>query len=240
VVAEIVFKERVQDYLGRHVEGIDLDDGYVDAFRRYLDDWQDPETGYWGPWFEIGGEVRKATDLSFTYHIVAYRKGDVRHWDKIVATTLGIANEEYPYGWRHQGRMTNHNAYDVVRIFQQGWPHMDETQRAQAAGAIEELLDWSLTESLQPDGSFAAPTGFSSSVSDAQYYGVSLLTKTGYCATSRPFWTDRTWPDAEATCCRIADRLRGLSSEIPAAEAARHRLAEAYPMCPNPPAAGGG
>ena len=232
VVAEIVFKEHVQDYLARHVKGLDLGPTYVDAFRRYIDDWQDPETGYWGPWYEIDGEVRKATDLSTTYHIIAYRKGDVGHWGRIVATTLAIENEEYPYGWRHRGRMTDHNAYDVVRIFQLGWQHMDEAQRAQASRAIAGLLDWSLTESLQPDGSFAAPAGFSSSFSDAQYYGVSLLTKAGFCSTKPAFWTDRAWPEAKDTCCRIATRLTELSAQIPAAQAARARLAEAFPLCP--------
>jgi hypothetical protein len=240
VVAEIVFKQHVQDYIARNVTGIELGADYRDAFRQFIDDWQDPETGYWGPWYEIGGEVRKATDLSTTYHIVAYRKGDVARWDKIVATTLAIENEEYPYGWRHQGRLTDHNAYDVVRIFQLGWPHMDEAQRARAARAIDGLLEWSLTESLQPDGAFAAPTGFSSSVSDAQYYGVSLLTKTGYCATQTPFWTDRTWPEAKETCCRIAARLASFNAQIPAAVAARRRLGEAYPVCPSPPVIGGG
>ena len=82
-----------------------------------------------------------------------------------------------------------------------------------------------------PDGAFTTPGGFDSSVSDVQYYGVSLLTKAGYCAKIPAFWTDRTWPDAAATCCRIAHRLDGLRSEIPAAEAARRRLAEAYPGC---------
>jgi hypothetical protein len=240
VVAEIVFKQHVQDYLDRHVKSLDLGQDYADAFRRYVDDWQDPETGYWGPWYEIDGQVRKAADLSFTYHIVAYRKGDVRYWDKIVATTLAIQDEDYPFGWRYQGQLTDHNAYDVVRIFQLGWPHMDETQRAQAARAVTELLHWTLTDSLQPDGSFAAPAGFSSSVSDAQYYGVSLLTKTGYCSTARPFWTELTWPEAKTTCCRIAERLRGFSAQIPAAEAARRRLAEACPGCPEAPAGHGG
>lgn len=237
VVAEIVFKQHVQDYVARHVESIDLGQHYEDAFRQYLDRWQDPVTGYWGPWYEIDGETRKATDLSFTYHIVAYRKGDVGHWDKIVATTLAIENENYPFGWLHQGTMTDHNAYDVVRIFQYGWPHMEASQQAQAAEAIQGLVDWSLSESLQPDGSFAAPAGFASSVSDAQYYGVSLLTKAGYCSTDQPFWTDRTWPEAKATCCRIAARLREFDSDVPAAEAAQKRLAAAYPGCPEPAAA---
>ena len=239
VVAEIVFKERVQDYLARHVQNLVLGPDYVAAFRRYIDEWQDPETGYWGPWYLINGEIRKSTDLSTTYHIIAYRKGDVARWDRIVATTLALENEEYPYGWRYQGRMTDHNAYDVVRIFQLGLRHMGEAERAQASAAIARLLDWSLTESLQPDGAFAAPAGFSSSVSDAQYYGVSLLTKAGYCASKPAFWTDRTWPEARATCCRIAQRLQGFSTQIPAAEAARRRLAEAYPVCGSAAQGGG-
>jgi hypothetical protein len=239
VVAEIVFKQHVWDYITRHVEGLDLSPDYIDAFRRYVDEWQDPETGYWGPWYEIDGALRKATDLSFTYHIVAYRKGDVGHWDKIVATTLAIQDQDYPFGWRQDGRMTDHNAYDVVRIFQLGWPHMDAAQRAQAARAIDGLLHWSLSESLQPDGAFAAPPDVAGSLSDAQYYGVSLLTKTGYCATGKPFWTDQAWPEAATTCCRIAARLRDFNLQVPAAEAARQRLAEAYPACPPAPAAGG-
>ena len=239
VVAEIVFKQHVQDYLARHVKSLDLGPGYADAFRRYIDDWQDPETGYWGPWYLIDGQVHKSTDLSTTYHIIAYRKGEVDRWDRIVATTLALEEHEYPYGWRYQGKLTDHNAYDVVRIFQLGWRHMDEAQRAQAAAAIGRLVDWSLGESLQPDGAFAAPAGFSSSVSDAQYYGVSLLTKAGYCSDRPPFWTDRTWPEAHDTCCRIARRLDGFSAQIPAAEAARRRLKEAYPSCSTATAEGG-
>ena len=108
---------------------------------------------------------------------------------------------------------------------------MDADQRGQAAAAIDRMLQWSLTQSLQPDGSFTTPGGFDSSVSDAQYYGVSLLTKAGYCSTRPAFWTDRTWPDAHDTCCRVEARLATLDRDIPAAEAARPRLAEAYPRC---------
>ena len=48
--------------------------------------------------------------------------------------------------------MTDHDGYDVVRIFQLGWQHMGEAQRAQVSAAIARLLDWSLTASPQPDG----------------------------------------------------------------------------------------
>lgn len=232
VVAEIVHKEHVRDYLARNVQGIELGPDYADAYVRFIDDWQDPETGYWGPWYRIGGEVRKAADLSFTYHIIAYRRGDVARWDKVLATTLAIRDQEYPYGWRYGGKLNNHNAYDVVRILELGWPHMDEGQRHEAADAVEGLLDWSLSpDSLDASGSFVTRTGFDSSVSDAQYYGVSMLTKAGYCNTKPPFWTGRTFPEAKATCCRIAARLGDLGAEVPAAQAARDRLAVAFPVC---------
>ena len=96
MVAEIVFKQHVQDYLARHVKGLDLGPAYADAFRRYIDAWQDPDSGYWGPWYLVDGEVRKSTDLSTTYHIVAYRKGEVARWDRIIATTLALEYAEYP------------------------------------------------------------------------------------------------------------------------------------------------
>ena len=231
VMAEIVFKQYVQDYIARHVTNLDLGPDYARAFRDFIDGWQDPDTGYWGPWYQIAGELKKATDLSFTYHIIAYRQGDVAYWNRIIATTLALEEHEYPFGWRYQGQLTNHNASDVVRILQLGWPHMDAAQRAEAAAAIDRMLQWSLTRSLQPDGSFVTPGGFDSSVSDAQYYGVSLLTKAGFCSIRPAFWTDRTWPEAQSTCCRIAARLAKLDADIPAAEAARRRLAEAYPRC---------
>lgn len=69
----------------------------------------------------IDGEVRKATDLSFTYHVVANRKGEVPHRDRIVDITPALHGQECPYGWQHHGTMTDHNAYDVVRILEYGW-----------------------------------------------------------------------------------------------------------------------
>ena len=163
---------------------------------------------------------------------MAYLKGDVANWDRIVATTLALKDQEYPYGWRVQGEMNDHNAYDVVRIFQLGWTHMDEPQRAEAAEAIAGLLDWSLSQSLQADGAFKASAGFASSVSDAQYHGVSLLTRTGFCSTGPSFWTDRVWPEAKQTCCRIAGRLAKFSMQVPAAQVVRRRLAQSFPLCP--------
>ena len=236
VVAEIVHKSHVFDYIVRNVQGIELDAAYKAHFQRWVDEWQDPETGYWGAWYRVGDKLLRSADLSFTYHIVAYRRGEVAHWERIVDTTLAMQGDEYPFGWRVRGDLTNHNAYDVVRILEQGWTRVDEARQEQMRTAIGELLDWSLANTLRTDGSFRAEPGFSSSVSDAQYYGVSLLVKAGYCSAQPPFWTGRVWPEAQERCCRIAGYLTTLNQSVPAVQAARDRLAQAYPLCNATPA----
>jgi hypothetical protein len=230
--AELVYKPPVRSLVNRRTEDVEIDEAYKAALTRFLDDWQDPATGYWGPWYRIDGELRKAADLSFTYHIVAYRKGEVRLWDKILATTLAIRDEEYPFGWRFRGRDTNHNAYDVVRILKLGWRHLEPDQRARAAVEIDRLLRWSLSETLTPDGRFLPDPDFDGKLSAAYYYGISLLTKTGYCAATPAFWTDQTWPEAAERCCRIAERVMELGSADPTAIAAQQRLEAARPDCP--------
>jgi hypothetical protein len=83
--------------------------------------------------------VRKSRDLSMTYHIVAYRRGDVQRWDKIFDTTLDIADQEYPYGWLQNGELTNHHAYDVARILKLGWNRVSERHRERARSALARL-----------------------------------------------------------------------------------------------------
>ena len=235
-MAEIVFKQEVQDYVARHVRGLDLGQAYTDAFREFIDDWQDPETGYWGvSWHRIGGGIRKATDLSFTYHIIAYRQGDVRYWDRIIATTLALEDQEYPFGWRYQGQLTNHNAYDVVRIFQSGWPHMDADQRGQSpAAAIDRMLHWSLTR----EPAARRPVHDAGRLRQQRQRCTVLrraptqLTKAGACldpagVLDRPHLAGR--PRQPAVASRASSRPS--TADIPAAEAARRRLAVAYPRC---------
>ena len=231
-VAELVYKPPVRSLVNRRTDDLVIDEAYKAEFSSFLDAWQDPATGYWGPWYRIDGEIRKATDLSFTYHIVAYRKGDVRLWDRILATTLAIKDEEYPFGWRFRGRDTNHNAYDVVRILGLGWQHLDQPQRERAAVEIDRLLRWSVRETLAPDGSFLPDPDFDGKLSAAYYYGISLLTKTGYCGTAPPFWTEQAWPEAAERCCRIAERAMALGSVDPTAIAAQQRIEAARPDCP--------
>jgi hypothetical protein len=118
-LSQLLFKEKLRTLLQANGASF-VDEAYVDAYRRFLDDTQDPILGYWGPWLMSGDEIIRTADLSQTYHIVAYRKGAVNHWPQIIETTLAIKDLPYPFGWRRNGQYSNHNNYDVVRILRLG------------------------------------------------------------------------------------------------------------------------
>ena len=150
-------------------------------------------------------------------------------------TTHGAAGAGGPGRRRDRGRVAdrsggNDRGHAARRCAARG---RGTRRRHDAAVRSPQELD------RRPTGRPRAPPPFSSSVSDAQYYGVSLLTRTGYCSNQPAFWTDRSWPEARSTCCRIAERLQGFSAQIPAAETARRRLAEAYPVCGSAAQGGG-
>jgi hypothetical protein len=196
-----------------------------EAFRFFLVGAQDPETGYWGAWYLVDGKAYKTADLSMTYHIVSYTKGAVEHWPQIIATTIVVESQPYPYGWRHQGRYNNHNLYDVARIYKFGWPHMTETQRTTARAQLEAMLEWSLSNTVGPHGTFVHDPSFSDSLADEFYFGVSFLDMVGYWQPKRRFW--RQGPDFEgaaALCCSISRRLRGLALDGWAAQGAEEKL----------------
>jgi len=209
------FKDYIQDYLNNKVVGIPRNQGgpgakaeeYRREFSEYVQAWQDPVSGYWGPWYLSQGQLYKATDLSFTFHIISYRHGQVDHWPQIIETTMTIENEPYPFGWKHQGDFVNHNDYDVAKVFRYAWPHMSAQQRHKAASAIRDMLDWTLTSSLQPNGSFKSTPTFFSSVSADFYFGVSFLQIIGFWDPAERFWTEDDFPEAGAICERIKARL---------------------------------
>jgi hypothetical protein len=169
--------------------------------------------------------------------VVAYRDGKVNHWDRLLATTLAIRDGEYPYGWRFRGEDNTHNAYDVVRILELGWPHLGPDEQDRWRAVLKDLLRRVVAATLLPDGSFTPVTGFDSSFADAQYYGVSLLVKSGYCSAKPPFWTATRPRSAPATCCRIADRLARADQRAKAIGAAERRLAKSGIDCTTPVAA---
>ena len=160
-----------------------------------------------------------------TYHIISYTKGRVEHWPLIIATTTAIEADPYPYGWRHKGRYNNHNLYDVAKIYKFGWPQMSEGQRRSTRKQIRSMLEWSLSNTLGPDGTFKHDPTFSDSLADEYYFGVSFLDVLGYWQSKRRFWIETpTDTAAPAICCRLKHTLKQLNLEGWAATGAMNKL----------------
>ncbi|MBI4402772.1 MAG: M23 family metallopeptidase [Deltaproteobacteria bacterium] len=198
-----------------------------EALIDYLDNkWQNPETGFWGAWFQNGAKIIKTDDLSITFHIVSYRKGKVPLWGKIAQTTLAIKNRPYPLGWRHaDGTMSNHHNYDVVRLLRLGWAHLPEEQRTQARPMIAHMLGWCLSESLQPDGSFKVNRS-DDSLGDSYYFGVSLLFEVGYFNKAHRFWTEQEFPDADTIRIKILAKINSILNKDSMLKDAKKKLEE--------------
>ena len=188
-LAQICFKPGLRDYVRRHVPELRLTDGYIKAFESFLDESQNPETGYWGPWYQSDGALYRYDDLSYTFHIISYRKGRIRGWRRIIETTLVNSQREYPNGWLVGGKFNNHNSYDVAKIFRFAWPYMTAQEQGQAANAIHRMLNWCLYDSMDPEGYFHCRGGFYHSVENAFYFGIALLDETGFFDRNKRFWT---------------------------------------------------
>jgi hypothetical protein len=212
-LSQAIFKPSVRVWLERAMDPLpgksrtSSFDELEAVYDRFIRQWQDPETGYWGAWYRSGGRIYKTTDLSITYHTIAYRGGQVNHWPRIIDTTLRISADPYPYGWLHDGHFTNHNNYDVARILRYGWAHMTGTQRKLASDALDRMLAWTLEESLNPDGTFKIDPTFFSSLAADYYFGVSFLDTIGFWDRTKRFWTNIDFPDAAEICHRIKARL---------------------------------
>ena len=76
------------------------------------------------------------------------------------------------------GRYENHLNWDAVIIWRYAWPHLDEKSRRAVRAEISRMLNWCLTESLQPDGSFKT-SALDDTFGDAMEYGVSFLKDVG-------------------------------------------------------------
>jgi hypothetical protein len=213
------FKNYLQGYLNNEVKGLPRNEGgpgakteeYTQAFSRIVQAWQDPVTGYWGPSYWSDGNLYRSADLSYTFHIISYRRGNVDRWPEIVETTMAIENEPYPFGWKHEGSYVNHNNYDVAKIFRYAWPHMSPEQKQKAASKIRDMLHWTLNSSLQDDGSFQTVPAFFSSVGAEFYFGVSFLQTIGFWDESQRFWSTEDFSEADAVCTRIKAKLVALA-----------------------------
>lgn len=212
-----LFEEIVSETVPRKALG--------DAMIAVMDrEWQDPETGYWGAWYEADdGRIVKTEDLSITFHIVSYRSGAVPLREKLIETLFLTRERPYPYGWQDRGTQNTHHTYDVVRIIQLVWPDLDLYQQARARAEIVIILSRALRIALQQDGSFD-PAPYNS-VAEAYYFGVSLLDAAGYLDPAKRFWAKKWKFEARTrTRARIIARLEELDSEAPMAKAALRKL----------------
>ena len=169
---------------------------------------RNPGTGWWGERYQREGRTNFVDDLSMTFHIVNYLKGQVSDLDKVGGTLLELKDQEYPIGWRTDGSYSTHNNMDVVVLFQYAWPHMNELQRQAASVEIEKMLRWCLKESVLPDGSFRASTGGEDSLEENEYFGVAFLARAGYFDGSKRFWTDQPFPEADNLRRRLIDFIQ--------------------------------
>ena len=233
-MSQLVYKDYMREWVRENVKGFDLSEAYCDAYAKFIDDWQNPDTGFWGEWYQSDGKIYKSDDLSFTYHTISYRRGKVEMWDKIIETLFEMKNKEYPFGWKWDGHFNNHNSYDVVKIFKYGWKHMTPAQQAHASIDIQEMLDWCLNVSLQPDGSFKPYPKFYNSYGATFYYGVAFLSKVGYFDSGAPFWRPEPFPEGKKTCRKILKRLDELGLDDNAAQSAKEILEDACGCTPAP------
>jgi hypothetical protein len=168
---------------------------------------RNPRTGWWGESYLRGDHTDYVDNLSTTFHIVSYLKGDVPDIPKVVDTLLAVKDLDYPSGWLLKGKYWNHNNMDVVTLFKLGWPNANEAQKKAMSAEIEKMLHWCVTESLQPDGSFE-PNIADGSIEEGIDYGAAFLGRIGYFDKSKRFWTNQDFPEAGATRDRIAAYVR--------------------------------
>lgn len=168
-----------------------------------LHDLRNPATGWWGERYVVDGRTEFVDYLSLTFHVVRYLNGEVPDRQRMVETTLAVKDLNEPSGWLSDGHFTDHNNMDVAVLFGFGWSAASEAQRQAMAEEIQKMLDWCLTQSLQPDGTFAQ--GGDDSIEQNVYFGVAFLGRIGFFDRRRRFWTERDFPQA----AEIRQRITG-------------------------------
>ncbi len=193
------------------------------ALIKFMDEeWQDPVTGYWGAWYQVGDRLVKTEDLSITFHIASYRDGKVSHLPELVRTTGRIRERAYPYGWQDRGTQNCHHAYDVVRLVRFGWPHMTEIQKAFARSQLVIILARTTRLAINYVGE--VDTRPYSAVGEAYYFCASLLDDIGYFRRSRNFWSKLEFDNAEELRLKLLGQIERLPKGDPMVDAARRKL----------------
>jgi hypothetical protein len=193
------------------------------AIRRFVADWQDPGTGFFGADYEIDTTRYRTADLSLTFHMARYLDGQIGHWPQLIDTLLSIRDRRYPHGWLDEGVMTSHNNYDVAVLLQLGWPEIRADQRVSARRELGRLLDWCLATAIADDGRVVA-RAVAESLPESYYFTVAFLDTVGYFDPAKRFWTDLPFPEAGSLRARLETQLLTLDQGHPMAAMALDRL----------------
>jgi hypothetical protein len=193
------------------------------VIRRFVAEWQDPISGFFGATYLIDGCWLRTADLSLTFHMARYLEGRIGYWPELIDTLIGMRDGRYPNGWLDDAGMTSHNNYDVAVLFQLGWSKIRMEQRRQGELELVRLVDWCLTTAIGPDGGIAArATG--ESLPESYYFTVAFLDTVGYFDPAKRFWTERPFPEAHAVRARLESRLLELRPGDPMVRMAQERL----------------
>jgi hypothetical protein len=190
----------------------------------FVDRWQNPETGCWGQWLvDRQGRVWKMDDMGMTFHVISDLKGEVQHKDKIARRLLDLDRVNFPAGILFDGHYENHLNWDAVKIFRSAWPNLDDETRRRARREISRMLEWCLTKSYQPDGSFKV-SDLDDTQGDAFRYGIWFLQETGYFQPKDRFWTDQDFPNSKSIQDQIEAKLKSIGLNDPALKEAYETL----------------
>jgi len=218
-LAQILFKPKVAALLPADTPVTEL----AATLQDFLDNRaQNPETGFWGAWYMIDGELKKTNDLSITFHAISYRSDDPPHMRELADTLFAMRDSRYPYGWRDQGKQNNHHAYDVARLLRRAWPYMTADQQARATAELTVMVARSLSVSIGADGRFDDEPY--TSPAEAYYFGVSFLDEVGYFRASRRFWTPLEANDAASLRTALLQHLQKMDQRNAVVSAALRKL----------------
>jgi hypothetical protein len=193
------------------------------VIRRFIAEWQDPTTGFFGADYLIGGRRFRTTDLSLTFHMARYLEGGIGYWPQLIDTLFAIRDRRYPNGWLDEVGMTSHNNYDVAVLFQLGWPHMGPGQRQRVETELMRMLGWCLTAAIAPDGRIGA-RAIGESLPESYYFTIAFLDTVGYFEPAKRFWTEREFPEMSTIRARLEGRLARLPQTDPMVRMAYERL----------------
>jgi len=180
------------------------------ALKDYVKNWQNPSTGCWGQWMvDRSGNIWKMDDVGITFHVISDFKGQVEHKDLIAKRLLQLDHLDFPAGIKFDGHFENHLNWDAVKIFRYAWPFLDTVTREKVRHEISSMLNWCLTNSYQPDGSFKI-SDLDDTMEDAYRYGVAFLSETGYFESKNRFWTNQNFPEAKSVRDQIETKLMSI------------------------------